>query len=417
MGKMKIGIFFGLILLIFSTSTTNARWCHDFKTDLSYKDSGAEVSALQTALQKEGFYISSYDKTNKYFGAFTAAAVSGFQQKYKDEILTPPGFKYGTGIVSEKTRNKLNQLYQCPTGFLTPLPPSEPEYDYECYNWTETFLDNKTTQIYDDSWIFQPINCATTKDQAPVAVYLHGWGNPNIEGHKDWLEHLVKKGNIVIFPVYEEYGLENLPSGEWYIFVERASESIKMALSWLQNDKNNVQPDLNKFAMVGGSMGAYITINLASIWEEKGLPEPKAILLIHPPEEHLLEDIKNPENIPSTILMNCFVGDEDNVVGRKGCDLIWKMTRHILKRDYVWECSDYYGKPPIKATHKPGNVIKWYAYWKTMGGLMDCAFYNKNCAQGLGNTPAHKFMGLWSDNTLVKQLSISNIRPISSPCQ
>jgi len=114
---LGIIIVVGLVITNFSPAqtqtNTSTAWCHTFNTDLSYTDSGEEVSALQTALQKEGFYISAYDKTNKYFGAFTSAAVVGFQQKYQNEILTPLNLKYGTGIVGEKTRTKLNQLYQC----------------------------------------------------------------------------------------------------------------------------------------------------------------------------------------------------------------------------------------------------------------------------------------------------------------
>ncbi|MFH0803590.1 MAG: peptidoglycan-binding protein [Candidatus Tagabacteria bacterium] len=93
------------------TSPATTAWCHDFSTNLEIDDSGSEVAALQTALGKESFNIVNYQNGN--FNEGTASAVTGFQQKYKDEILTPLGLKYGTGYVGIATRTKLNKLYGC----------------------------------------------------------------------------------------------------------------------------------------------------------------------------------------------------------------------------------------------------------------------------------------------------------------
>jgi len=79
-----------------------------------------EVDALHIALQKSGFSINAHELAghvadNGDFGESTASAVSGFQQKYADEILTPLGLKYGIGYVGGSTRKKLNSLYGCGT--------------------------------------------------------------------------------------------------------------------------------------------------------------------------------------------------------------------------------------------------------------------------------------------------------------
>ena len=92
---------------------TPVTWCHDFNVNLRIGDSGSEVKALHTALEKEGFIISSSEKTRSYFGEFTASAVVGFQEKYKEEILDPWGLTHGTGFVGNTTRAKLNNLYGC----------------------------------------------------------------------------------------------------------------------------------------------------------------------------------------------------------------------------------------------------------------------------------------------------------------
>jgi hypothetical protein len=98
-----------------------AVWCHDFNVNLKIGDSGSEVEALQTALTKEGFNVGG--DTPGEFGEYTASAVVGFQEKYKDEILIPWGLTHGTGFVGKTTRAKLNKLYGCGV-----VPPPEKPY-------------------------------------------------------------------------------------------------------------------------------------------------------------------------------------------------------------------------------------------------------------------------------------------------
>ncbi len=45
-----------------------------------------------------------------FFGSKTQSAVTRFQEKYRDEILTPANITNPTGIVGENTRRKLNQI-------------------------------------------------------------------------------------------------------------------------------------------------------------------------------------------------------------------------------------------------------------------------------------------------------------------
>ena len=88
-------------------------WCHDFNANLRYGDRFGDVGYLQTALEKEGFKISEDEKMRNYFGDFTASAVVGFQEKYKEEVLGPWGLEHGTSYVGSTTRAKLNKLCGC----------------------------------------------------------------------------------------------------------------------------------------------------------------------------------------------------------------------------------------------------------------------------------------------------------------
>jgi len=85
------------------------QWCHTFNSNLSIEMTGSEVSALQTALTRAGFSVNA----NGNFDEATASAVSSFQLKYKNEILTANGLNYPTGYFGSATRAAMNRLWGC----------------------------------------------------------------------------------------------------------------------------------------------------------------------------------------------------------------------------------------------------------------------------------------------------------------
>ncbi|MEK7193738.1 MAG: Ser-Thr-rich GPI-anchored membrane family protein [Patescibacteria group bacterium] len=89
--------------------------CYDFKENLKVGDQGRAVAELHNALERENFSVSADERNEKRFGEGTASAVTGFQQKYGDEVLKPIGLSYGTGFAGRGTRAKLNALYGCGT--------------------------------------------------------------------------------------------------------------------------------------------------------------------------------------------------------------------------------------------------------------------------------------------------------------
>lgn len=152
-------------------------WCYNFKANLKVGDTGHEVRNLVIALKKEGFEIDDSeqgDSGNETFNESTASAISGFQQKYIDEILKPVGLKYGTGFAGRSTRAKLNQLYGCGTKPSKPpvvcaqyIPPLE---DF-CVSGEIVYPDK------DENGCFRPPKCilSQTDNQPPVT---HGVGGP-----------------------------------------------------------------------------------------------------------------------------------------------------------------------------------------------------------------------------------------------
>ncbi|GAG01019.1 unnamed protein product, partial [marine sediment metagenome] len=74
-----------------------------FKSTLKAGNSGNEVTKLQQCLSE---YPTIYPEgtVSGYFGPKTKEAVIVFQEKYKDEILTPSGLTSGTGTIGKSTR-------------------------------------------------------------------------------------------------------------------------------------------------------------------------------------------------------------------------------------------------------------------------------------------------------------------------
>lgn len=103
-----------------SGTATSTMPCTFFNTNLKLGSTGTNVSSLQTTLEGEGFDISQQEQNQKSFGQSTVSAVTDFQEKYKNEILTPLGLQSGTGYVGTATREKLNKLYGCGATAILP---------------------------------------------------------------------------------------------------------------------------------------------------------------------------------------------------------------------------------------------------------------------------------------------------------
>jgi len=91
-----------------------------FDSDLKKGDKGAEVENLQKCLAKDP-EIYPEGEVSGYFGQKTKEAVIKFQEKYAQDILLPFGLRQGTGLVSKKTREKLNELCYPEKEEVTPL--------------------------------------------------------------------------------------------------------------------------------------------------------------------------------------------------------------------------------------------------------------------------------------------------------
>ncbi|MDX2167501.1 MAG: alpha/beta hydrolase [Deltaproteobacteria bacterium] len=295
-------------------------------------------------------------------------------------------------------------------------PPTQPSsgpggssYPHAGY----TVTDNGSGRL--EYWVYQP--ASPKPAAAPLIVLNHGANAFDPPTYIAWIEHLVRRGNIVVYPRYQATVLTP-PS----TYTDNAISAVKSAISWLQANGTRVQPQLNRFAVAGHSYGGVVTVNMAQRWQSAGLPQPRALLAVEPWYQNIDGSLAS---IPAAAYLNCVVGGNDDFAGRAGCDTIWDRTGHIsaANRDYVWMSSDTHGTPDLVANHaapaaNPSggstsgvDALDWYGFWKTFDGLTDCAFYGTNCPYGLGNSAEHRGMGTWSDGVAVTPLLISDVKP------
>src|SRR5687767_14901097 len=127
----------------------------------------------------------------------------------------------------------------------------------------------------EEYWIFEP---DTPKPvSAPVVVFLHGWGGMNPLYYGAWLDHLVKRGNIVIYPRYQASLLTGISE-----FTPNTLHAVKDAVTRLQTDAGHVTADFTKFATVGHSLGGLLAANVAALASESGLPRVSAVMAVEP---------------------------------------------------------------------------------------------------------------------------------------
>lgn len=261
-------------------------------------------------------------------------------------------------------------------------------------------------------WIFEPYD--PKPESAPLIVFNHGWCGLHPIFYIEWIHHIVKRGNIVVYPQYQKGFFQ-----EFDKYTLNAINAVKDAIDKLQNG-DHVTPELDNFAITGHSVGGGLTANMAALALDEGLPSPKAIMPVQPAIiADRYEKRVNFSKIPADTLMLVIVAQKDLAVGNGSAKIIFDNAIQIslLNKDFVIQVTDTYGKPDVIANHiapvcfpflKTVDAMDYYSTWKLFDALTDYAFYGINKEYCLGNTLEQRFMGLWSDGTPVNELIVTD---------
>ncbi len=313
---------------------------------------------------------------------------------------------------------------------LAQTPPSQPTSGPGGSDYThETVSVFNYGQGDEGFWLFEPSE--PTPDSADVVVLNHGLGQINPMVHGGWIKHLVKKGNIVIYPKYQDD--LNTPDS---VFVPSAAVGISNAIDTLQNGLGHVRPNLNHFVMIGHSYGGIISANLTVLQQEYGLPEIKGLMVAQGYVDAEMR-LATYELMPDNTKLLIVVGSEDGVVGDEFARLLMDSANvNCEYKNLVTHFPDNHGSPGLGAGHEQSlawedeydsgesnfwvlgaqfvtstDAVDFFAYWKLSEALLNCAFYNENCEYAFGDTPEQRNMGVWSDGTSVVELSVEQCEP------
>lgn len=287
-------------------------------------------------------------------------------------------------------------------------------------------------------WLFQPKR--PTPAEAPVILFVHGTRAMNPYDYGGWIEHLVRKGNVVIYPIFEHEGRWKALRDSNEAALKRALKATKEAIQDLQ-ESSPIKLRLDRFAITGHSFGGGLSAQIAARAKGSGLPEPKAVMPVQPgwhgKEEMPLDALKG---IPSTALVLILEGDRDQFEDtRQGNDIYNSIPQvpEDRKRFIVFQ-TDEHGETPLIADHssplapnpdygKPltrkdrrgrgfaemltgmregeEDVLDYLGYWKLFDSLCEAAFNGETIEKVVG-TESTISMGEWSDGTPVKKLRI-----------
>ncbi|WP_139826288.1 alpha/beta hydrolase fold domain-containing protein [Derxia lacustris] len=309
-------------------------------------------------------------------------------------------------------------------------------------------------------WIYEPTQPRPVS--APLVVFLHGWGGSNPRVYGAWIEHIVRRGAVVVFPRYQADLL-----AEPDRFAPQAADSVRNAIALLRNEAGHVQPQLDRVAFVGHSVGGLIAAALAARAEAESLPVPRVVMAVNPglservpgARAFALPDLAG--IAPGTLLL-AVAGDADRFAGTADARRIVAEASRVAAADknLVLLHSDEHGTPALLADHFAAlapdasydsgeprlspeigvrermrergrdriadgaeldlaasvehasaprasvDALDWYGPWKLFDALCDTAFRRLGREAALGDRPPQRFMGHWSDGVAVREAEV-----------
>ena len=302
-------------------------------------------------------------------------------------------------------------------GFAADPPPS---YPHKAVKRTEV---GEGPRSY---WLFEPADPAP--ETAPVVVFNHGWFAVNPAVYGAWIEHLTRRGRIVIAPRYQR---------DWMTppanFLPNGLIAIRDALDVLATSPSHVRPDRTKFALIGHSAGGNLSAQMAAVAAEADLPEPKAVISIFPGE---VLSAKHPDlaNIPAKTLLVVCAGQKDLVVGDQRAREIFAAATAIPneRKKFILYRSDLRGNPPFRADHLAPtglqsrfdsgdglfhgaqmaqaevNAFDTSGFWRVADLTLDAAFAGKTLDEATDKGDAFRHLGYWSDGRPVMPAIVSD---------
>ncbi len=296
-----------------------------------------------------------------------------------------------------------------------------PEYPHKSFTSQEL---GEGSRSY---WLFEPAEPKPTK--APVVVFHHGWlaVNPGVYGA--WIEHLTRRGFVVIFPRYH---------ADWMTppaaYLPNALSAVKDALDVLLMSPGHVRPDLDRFALIGHSAGGNLSALMAAVALDEGLPIPKAVIALMPGEVRPVPGDPDLSRIPPETLLVVVAGEHDVIVGDVRAREIHAQATAVPedRKLYVLYRTDRQGPVPLMAEHfaPSGSLAKLdtgegpfrqfqmknagvdildrFGFWRLADLTLEAAFSGQTLDAATNHGTLLRDLGHWGDGRTVKPPIVGN---------
>lgn len=328
---------------------------------------------------------------------------------------------------------------------IEPSPPTQPASGFGGSDYPFAKVEHEAHGDGAASyWIFRPEGTADACDRpnTPPVVFLHGWGAMNPMYYGAWIEHLVRRGHVVVYPRYQE-SLRTPPAG----MTAHVVDAVRSAFARLDVDC--------PWAVIGHSLGGALAANLAVRASDAGLGAPILLLAVQP--GRALSGMRVPvielddlAALDAATVLVTVASDADTVVGDRDARRIFEGAVNVPaeRKRYVVVRSDRHGSPPLEAGHhaptapldafdllddeppRAGNrrgqrltvtrsearvvdALDYYAFWKLADALIALALGSSEDIFTTDNVRMLADMGEWSDGRAVAALSLHAAPPPS----
>ena len=281
----------------------------------------------------------------------------------------------------------------------------------------------------DGFWLFEP--ASPTPKKTNLIVFLHGYGGYNPMIYCQWIKHLVRKGDTVIYPRYQKNVFSPSPNK----FSENVVTSIIDALTTIEENDKHIPTNKEQLCIVGHSYGGILAAEITANWEKYAIPKPLGIFLCAPGTGPFKAGkLENYDVLSSDLNLLVIVNENDYIVGDEMGVKIFETATNTPKRNLIRQqidngnnisaghnetyCVDedfdsghhnYTAKKALRITKT--NAVDYYGYWKLFDALIDCSRTAKNCEYAFGNTVQQRNLGIAETGDKIKELEVITANP------
>jgi dienelactone hydrolase len=230
-------------------------------------------------------------------------------------------------------------------------PPGQPETGPGGADYPHALVASRSVGENEKQyWLFFPD--APKPKRAPVVIFLHGWGATDPAPYQGWINHIVRKGSIVIYPRYQ--AVLRSPAAD---FMAHTVAAVTAAFVELEKKSDRIAADRTHVAVVGHAVGGLMAANLAAEMVGLNLPAPSAIMCVAPGRTwgspHAQGKLTDLAKIIGSTLLLVVVGDRDLFARDDDARRIWRESASVPpeNKDLLVLQSDDHGSPALVANH------------------------------------------------------------------